>query len=488
MKRQLEFNLKALTAILSLSVLSFIVGANAVARDLSLNEAIEIAVGKSSRGEIIDGDLEVAEQNYFAEKINFYIPEISINGNAPVYNVAESFRFFGGLDEKQLIRTTDRDFNANIQLNQSLITGGSVNVTGNIWNRRSEYPLLDRDVIEVNNQGIFDFTFEQPLLKPSEPKNKLHNTRDDLEIARLTMVQNLSGLKKEVTDAYLGVLQTDLKLEIADDKVESARLQNGIDSVKFAEGVISEEDWLLSSSERLDAELNKYDVENERLEKNRELALLLDFDISEQITPSVPQIGDHFTERERTALINGWEESVPIRKARYEYSKAKRQADYTASSHGLTGTFEASYSLGRGDVEVDGATTENNTDSWQLALNFRLPLWDGGSTGAAIKAARLTAQKSELEYQRARKSARAEIAALIHRLDVSHRKLDVLRKQVEIANSKLDIARFRLEDGQVSRIQFLESKVFYLEAQNNYLEELRKYLNDRIEIEGKYTS
>jgi outer membrane protein TolC len=233
MKRQLAFYMKDLTTMLSLSVLSFILAANAAARELSLNEAIEVAIGKSSRGEIIDGDLEVAEQNYFAEKINFYIPEISINGNAPVYNVAESFRFFGGLDEKQLIRTTDRDFNANIQLNQSLITGGSVNVTGNIWNRRSEYPLSGIEVTETSNQGIFDFTFEQPLLKPSEPKNKLNNTRDDLEIARLTTLQDFAALKKEVTDAYVGMLQTDLKLEIADDKVESARLKNGIDSVKF---------------------------------------------------------------------------------------------------------------------------------------------------------------------------------------------------------------------------------------------------------------
>ena len=188
------------------------------------------------------------------------------------------------------------------------------------------------------------------------------------------------------------------------------------------------------------------------------------------------------------AVINNWEESVPIKKAYYEYMKAKRSADYTASSHGLTGTFEASYSLGRGDVDVEGITTENNTDSWQLAVNFRLPLWDGGSTGAAIKAARITAQKSELEYQRARKSARAEIVALINRHDVSRRKLDVLQKQVDIAKSKLDIAQYRFEDGQVSKIEYLDSKVFYLEAQINYLEELANYFSNRIEIESKYIS
>lgn len=470
------------------AVIVAMVCSEARTRDLTLDEALNIAVKNSSRGEIIAGDLEVAEQNYFAERINFYIPEISINGNVPVYNVTESFRFFGGLDQKQLIRTTDRDFRSYIELSQSLITGGNINVTGNIWNRRSEYPLAGSDVTEITNQGVFDFTFEQPLLKPSEPKNNLHNRKDELEIARYTRIQEVASLKKEVTDAYLGVLQSDLQLQVAEDKAESARLKVEIDSTKFIDGVISEEDWLLSKSSRLDAELERYDKQDQRAQKGRELALLLDIDITEEINTSVPPAQEQLTERHRTALVNNWEESVPIKRALHEYRKAKRLADYTASSHGLTGTFEASYSLGRGDVEVEGISTENNTDSWQLALNFRLPLWDGGSTGASIKAARITAQKSEIEYQRARKSARAEIVALINRLDVGQRKLDVLRLQVDIAKNKLEIAQFRLDDGQISTIEFLESKVFYLEAQNSYLEELRKYLDDRIEIESKYVS
>ncbi len=464
------------------------VGASVPARELSWQEAIRIAVNNSSRGEIIEGDLEVAEQNYFAEKINFYVPEISINGNAPVYNVSESFRFFGGLNEKQLIKTTDRDFNANIQLSQSLITGGDISVVGNLWNRRSEYPQLGVDVVEISNQGVFDFKFQQPLLKPSEPKNNLRNRQDDLEIARFTRIQELAKLKKEVTDAYLGVLQSELQLQIAEDKVESARLKVDIDSIKFLDGVISEEEWLLSKSSRLDSELALYDAQNSNQDKEHELALLLDLDITEEIEPSVPEVSGHIGERQKTAYINNWEESIPIKKAFYEYRKAKRLADYTASSHGLTGTFEASYSLGRGDVEVEGVSTENNTDSWQLAINFRLPLWDGGSTGASIKAARLTAQKSEIEYQRATKSARAEIVALINQLDIGDRKLGILRQQVDIAKNKLDIARFRLDDGQISMIDFLESKVFYLETQNNYLEELRSYLDDRIEIESRYIS
>ena len=209
---------------------------------------MQIALERSSRGEIIDGDLEVAEQNYFAEKINFYIPEISLNGNLPVYNVSESFRFFGGLDEKQLIRTTDRDLRTNIELKQSLITGGNLTMLGNLWNRRSEYPLFGEYVTETSNQGVFDFTFQQPLLKPSEPKNQLNNKRDDLEIAKMAKVEETASLKKEVSEAYFGVLETELSIEISNDKAESARLKAEIDSMKFADGVLSEEAWLESTS------------------------------------------------------------------------------------------------------------------------------------------------------------------------------------------------------------------------------------------------
>ncbi len=474
--------------LLIISVGVFLMPAHGFALELTLDDAVQIALEKSSRGEIIDGDLEVAEQNYFAEKVNFYIPEISINGNLPVYNVAESFRFFGGLDQKQLIRTTDRDLRTNIELRQSLVTGGNVTALANLWNRKSEYPLSGTNVIETSNQGVFDFTFQQPLLKPSDPKNTLNNKRDDLEIARVTKVEEIAGLRKEVSEAYFGVLQTELQMKISNDKAESARLTGDIDSMKFVDGVISEEAWLESTSSRLDAELTVFDTQNEQIEKNRELALLLDLSLTEDLKTSVPEIPEHLTEGQKKFLINQWEESVPVKKAYHEYRKAKRQADYTASSHGLGGTFEANASLGRGDVEVDGVTTDNNTNSWGLAVNFTLPLWDGGSTGASIKAARISEQKSELEYQRARKSVRAEIVALVNRLDVSFRKLNVMQKQIEIAQNKLEIARYRMDDGQISKPEYLDSKVFYLEAQNKYLEELKNYFTIRIDIESKYAN
>ncbi len=476
-----------LSIVLLLSQASF-------AAELSLLDALDMALGESNRGAIIDGDLEVAQQLYQAERINFYVPEISVNGKLPFYRVSESFDNIFGQADKTLNRRTNLDFDADITLKQSLITGGDFTLQSRLFNKDSKYPKFDvfNDTIletnQINKQGQFDFSFTQPLLKPSQPKHDLKNKKDDLKIAEITKIEEIVKLKNEIVDAYFGILQSDLQYQIETYKTESAEIQKNIDSSKFVDQLLSEEQWLTSESNLLDAELDKFDKENEKLEKKRELALLLDLDFSDDINTSTPAITNKLTNQEQKVYINSWEQSVQLVKARHDYDKAKRAADFTASSHGLTGTLEANYSLVRGDIEEAGVTNTNNTDSWGVSVNFTLPIWDGGSKGAEIKAARLSAQKSHIAFERIKKSAKAQIMTLVNKLGISSQKLVVLQKQIELAKNKLSIAKFRHEDGQISTLELLESKIYYLEAQDKLLLELKEYYKSKFELEGTFVS
>ncbi|KAA3632976.1 MAG: TolC family protein [Calditrichaeota bacterium] len=464
---------------------------------LSLQDAIEIAVYKSNRGEIIEGDLEVARQQYQAERINFYVPDISINGSLPVYSVTENFDYLPGQTDKTQNKYTNMNFDADITLEQSLITGGEFTIRSRLFNREQEFPQVFRlqndstfisDVTQINKQGSVDFSFSQPLLKPSQPKNDLKNRRDDMHIAEYVNIEELANLKKEVVEAYFGVLQTELQLSVKKFTTESKLIQKNIDSAKFIDEIISEETWLTSASELIDAELEQFDKEIEHREKIRELAQVLDLEDGETVGTKMPVIANHISNGEKQRLINNYENSIPILKAQLEYDKAERQANFTASSHGLTGTLEANYSLVRGDIEVQDELSTNNTDSWGLSVNFTLPLWDGGAKGAEIKAAKLSSKKSKIEFEKTKKSARSEISSLVNKLDISYNKLQVITKQIELAQNKLDIAKYRMEDGQISRIEFLESEVYFLETQDKYLEELKTYFNTKFDIEGRYIS
>ncbi len=467
--------------------------AEVFSKEISLPEAIDIAVNKTARGNMVRGNLEVSEQNYFAKRIRFYVPEISIKGSVPSYGVDESYRFFGGATEKQLYKTRDLGFNSFIELNQSLIIGGDIRITANLLASNNEYPYTGRDSLrdpfidEKTRRGYFTFSYTQPLLKPSQAKYDLNRTRDDYRIAQFTKIEEEAAMKKEVIETYMSVLQLTEKERLLNSKFEIAKLQAEIDSMKFNDSILSEEDWLLSSSARLDAELNKFEMETDFVEKKRDLAVLLDWDVTTDLKLTEPEVKTHLSENQKQVILDSWEKSIPIMKAGLQYDQAKRDADYKSSGHGLTGDLTAEYSTGQGKVTVDGIKDNIDTKGWGVSLNFSYPLWDGGASGAAVKASKLEAEQAKLEYERSKQRTRAEIVNLVNQIDVSYRRLDILKKQVELANDRQDIAESRFKDGQISTITFLEAKAFYLESKVKYLEELSAYLAKRVELDGKFS-
>ena len=487
--------MKALLALTLCGMMSLCTSVHAT--KLTLENAIDIALNRTSRGEMIRGNLEVAEQNYFARKINFYLPEISINGALPQYTVDESYRFFGGATKKGLRTTRELNYRSFIRLKQSLLTGGDVSLTANLVSGDERYPDLQLNpatgevtsrgtIVEESRLGDFELVYTQPILKPSESKNNLYNARDDLSTARLERLDNEAKLEQETVETYVDLLQLGIQSEIIADKFESARLAAEIDSMKLSDGVVSDEDWLISASNRLDAELEFFDIENSTSEKRRELAILMDFDPETEMELVEPAVGDRLSEQNKNRMLVSSGNTVQVRKAEIQYASAERQADHAASGLGINADLEAKYKTGKGWYETNGDRLDVDLEGWGVALNFSFPLWDGGAAGAAVMSARLEAEQAKLDLSRQRKTEKAEIINLVNKIDVSFKRLEIIRQQIELARNKLDIAQSRYDDGQISRITFLESRVFYLETRDKYLEELKSYLLDRIQLDSKF--
>ncbi|MEW6051989.1 MAG: TolC family protein [Candidatus Zixiibacteriota bacterium] len=485
--------MKRVVVICGMAIGSLLTAAGLQSRDLTLDQALDLAVNRTARGSVIRGNLEVAEQNYFAKRVNFYVPEIKLEGSLPSYSEDKSYRGVFGFKGRGLYTSTDFGLTSDISLKQSLIFGGDFTVRANLTKRDEKYP--DSDTlgnliypISYTKQGSFSFSYAQPLLKPSESKYELHNRRDDYEIARFTRIEEEGKLRKEVIEAYVGVLQTELRADLARVKFESSRLKTAVDSAKLADGVIAEEKFLETSSLKLDNELNHFDMENQLAEKRRQMAILLDLDASDTLRLFMPETLVVLGEATRRSLQENWSSTVSIRQAEYRYKKAKRAADYAASAHGLSGDLAANYSFGRGKVDVDGTQLPDiNTNSWTVALNFTFPIWDGGASGASVKAARLAEESSRLEFEKAQKAAKAEIESLLNRLDVSHRKLAVIRQQIGLAQNKLDIAQKRFDNGEISDITLLDAQIFFLQTKDKYLDELRNFLVTRLDLESKFS-
>ncbi len=471
--------------------------APAGAEQLTYDQALEIALKRSSRSEIIHGDLEVAERQYFARRVNFYFPEISLRGSVPAYRREETYDYLPGTSVKVAGRKTTTDIDSYIDLNQNLLTGGNLSFKAYLRSNDWRFPqmaridsVLSRQVYvnEDRRLGSFDLTFTQPILQPSEAKYELHNTRDDLDLAKLTQVEETSTLKKEVAETYVGALTRTLEKRIAEEKFESARLQAENDSAKFQDGILSEEGWLKSASSRLDAELVVYDAQNELTKTMQDLAILLELGDPDSLALAVPTVVEELTAEQRQQLLAASDRSIPIRRAEFQYEKARRAAGFERAASGLQGTLSASFSKYGGTVEnTEQGKEDLNLDTWGVTLEFTYPVWDGGAKGASVRAKEIEAQKAKVELERQRKAAKAEIHALANSVDVSSRKLTVLKKQIELTENRLRIAQIRFDNGEISRITYLESSVAHLEAQKAYVDELMNYLVDMYGLEGKFT-
>ena len=460
---------------------------------LTLDEAIRLAVRESARGRIIRGDVEVKQGLYQASRSNFYFPSVSINGQVPSYAVDQSYKFFGGSTRKRLYKTRGLELNSFVQLDQSLLTGGTLNLRANLANNRDRYPDTDPMASpssffdEVGRRGYFDFALSQPILRPSQPRNDLANRKDDLDQARLTRVSEEAKLAREVTEAFMGVLLADLKAETARDRLEAAGLRAGIDSTKWTDGVLSEEEWLTSASKRLDAELSLREADAAAAEKRRSLALLLDLEDERGIELAPPALPAPLPAERVAALREAWSSCRAVRQAELEHAKAARAADFAAAGHGFTGDLKASYSIGRGRVKLADYPTDNiNTNGWGVSLNFSYPVWDGGASGAAVRSAHFEAERARLQLARAKQDARAETGRLLDLIEVSGRRLEILSKQEDLAARKVHIAEERFADERINKVTMLEVEVVRLEARVRGLEELMTYLVNRIDLESRF--
>jgi outer membrane protein TolC len=473
----------------SLTFAVVVAASTAFTTEITLDEALEKTVTRSSRAAAVRGDLQVAEQQYFAEKINFWVPEVSLNGQVPAYSEDKSLQFFSGASQRFLDKKTDFTMSSNLQLKQSLFTGGELFARANLRRNKSNYPRYSGDtrlgvLEEINRQRFVDFTFEQPLLQPSVTRNDLSNRRDDMEIAKISYREQMVALKKEVVETYFGVLKLGVQRELQDAKWESTGERARIDSLKHSDGILAEDEWLKSSSAYLDAELSRYDIDNQAATKRRDLAMLIDADPLDMLTVSSPAVPSHLSEQQKTAMRGGWEQSAAIVKARHTYDKQKRAAEFTSKGHGLSGKLLANYAMGRDELQRDAVTTPNPTTSWGVTLSFSFPIWDGGAGSAAARAAELSAEKSRLEVVKAERAAKADLENLLNGLDVSYRKIEVLKKQIDLSQHRLDIADLRFKNGEISKIIFLEAKSALLDSQTRYLDELKNYYVLRLTLEG----
>ena len=469
----------------------------ALAETITLQAVIDRLLEATTRGRIIGGQHQVSKDKFDAEKIGYYIPEISFNTTLPSYRQRENYDTYAGYANPILFKQTNISSTGNIRMRQKVITGGDLTLQTGFDIRNEEFPVGTRvgmsDLFEYRRGltkwrlGDLLLQFNQPLFQTSTTRSSYFQARDNMDKAEIEWRINRANLKKEGITAYFDLLTADLDKQIADDQRQAAGYKAQWDSVKYERGVITEEAWIESKSGRLEKHLALYDAEATLEEKANTFTHLLDLPSDPRPTLEIPVVPSKPDETRARALMANVERSAETELARINMAIAERDLQKTRGALGINGTLSAAFSIGRGNVEQNRPDTsfddDVNTKDWRVSLEFSYPIWDGGASQANLHSQELAYESSRLEYLAAQRSGKNNMEILLRRTEINNSKLDLLEQEVGLAEKKLREAEGRFAEGMISDATLLENRIFYLEARKSYLTTLKSYYLDSAELE-----
>jgi len=490
----------ALTLILFIAVSTTLSAA-----EMNLEKTIDRLLNETTRGRIIAGEREVAQDKYQAEKIGYYIPEISFNTTLPSYQQTQNYDNYSGFAEPVFFKRTYFSGDGNLQLKQKIITGGDITVLAsfNFSDREYPYPLTRRVIDETSNDTTFTqelftatdrrrgsnftFQFSQPIFRNSESRDSYLEARNNLDRANIQWRADRADLKEEGITAFFDLLMADIDWHIAGFQSELADYNAHFDSIKYDDSIITEEAWIESKSERLEKKLALFDAEANLEEKKNDFKHLFDLPSDAEVELSVPPSRDELTEKEVENYLANADKTASAELARISMKSAERSLEQTRNSMGLNGSLNASYSLGRGNVKQSQPLGEFDdrvdTRNWQVSLEFNYPIWDGGASGANLHSQEMAYESARLEYLAAQRNARNKMEILLKRIDINHAKLSLLDQELNLAERKLQDAEERHDIGMISDGTLLENRIFYFEARKNHLATLKNHYLDLTELE-----
>ncbi|MEZ5358428.1 MAG: TolC family protein [Candidatus Zixiibacteriota bacterium] len=489
-------------------IISFMIS-SAFAEEYTLEQTLERLLDKSTRGQIIKGQFEVSQAKFNAEKIGYYLPEISLNSTVPSLTETENFAQFYGFTDPILAKRRTNSRTGDIRLQHKVITGGDITIRGYVYWRDAKYPstinVYDEDRGEYVSylvtakdktlRNTLSFEFSQPIFNTSDSRSAYNSAKTNMEQAQIQWRVDQADLKKEGVTAFFDLLMVGLDKDMADKNSKLAVFNAQWDSVKYADGIMTEEEWVESQSTRLEKRLALYDAEASYEEKLNEYKHLLDIPNEQSIALQSPPTPSMPAASKIQWLKANAEYTAETELARMKMESSERDLKNTRSGGGLNGTLRATYQLGKEDVTIskeyqnddiylnDINDNNNDTKDWQISVELSYPLWDGGASKANVRSSELAYESSRLEYLAAQRNAKNKMEIAIKRMEINFSKLQLLEDELKLADKKLKEAKDKFQEGLISEGDLLENEVYYLEAAKNRLTTLKDYYHDLIELE-----
>lgn len=460
------------------------------AQILTLQQAIDYALGQSYSMKLLGLSLESARFNMLARKgafktsasMSFSAPNLTEQLMAienveglPSYTTRGVMQFLGSLDIRQPL-PTNGVFSLFSQLYQQDVS--NVNALKNVDLKQREF---------FTSIGLH---FRQPLFT-------INTLKLGFEAANLNYERTVGRLRRteldviyNVTAAFYDLYRTTRELEIALDEQRQQEEAFALASKKYGAGLIPEVEALQSEVDLAQSQNRVFTARSSLQRAEDFFKQTIGMSISESVGVQTQVQYRRFDISLTRAIESGLANRSEIRELEIERRLSEIDVKQVDARSEFKAELSAYYDLSGVSINDDMELGRYRTidilqASWKdlrqrpknrgIELNITMPLWDSGVNGAEVQSALAQLRQTELMKKDEIITIEREIKDVVARVLEAQNRLEILEKSQKVAERSYEISLARYDNGDITtqdlaldRERLTAARMAYLKAYIDY--------------------
>ena len=393
------------------------------ARNLSLNEAIELSIKSSKQLKVSNAKVDEAIAQYH-EAWNNHLPDLKASGS--------------------YLRLNNPSIDLKVKLN-----------SGSDTSKQSSSLKVNQAVYGIVNASV-------PLFSGFKIKYGVESAKYLEEATKLDAESDKQALIQNTISAYNNLYKAQISVQLVQENLNQQK-QRVTDFTNLeTNGLIARNDLLKAQLQQSNIELSLLDAQNNLKITTMNMALMLGLPEDTELTADTS-----FMQLPDAGKIVEWEQTA-LQNRKDIASLSYREKAATTGIKSAKGDYYPGLALTGGYVAADlqNLLTVNNALNIGIGLQYNFAtFW---KTGARVQEAKARLHQIEANEGLLSDEVRLEVNRDYQNYILSINKIDVYAKAVEQANENYRITKNKYDNSLVTTTDLLEADVAQLQAKLNY--------------------
>ncbi len=414
--------------------------------DLTLESIVDITMDNSYRVRQLRMGIEQSRA-YLRSREAGLKSRVYMNLRSPEINSTADYKWNSTLQRDEIVRVDTRRWQMDLSIRQPVILfGHPTNGYLSLNNRMYQY-LQGDGQNEVDYYNRYFIRFEQPLFAPNELKNDLEGAKLSLHQEELSFVEDVASLIEDAADDYYNAFRLANRLRIHREHVEM--LTGLSDMVQVVTTIDSPETMQIqveiANSRELLSESQVFLRRHLTGIKHR---LRLEAADSLVVREGMEKIVPFAIDREQ-AMSYGLKYQPGLRRRQIDRRRVEINLEETKAANSFSLDLEMTYGLEKQDEQYQNLWDEQD-NSYSVAVNAYIPIWDWGQRNERIKAEKINIDRTDLSIEEIRTSIVTDIDNAITNVQEYQSRALAMDENLAVSQRLFDLSRTRFTTGEIS--------------------------------------